>query len=236
MGGWSPADRSLRSGRAPGPDGRGPSVSEGTQGVLRPNTAAVTIRATDTDLRPGGPSRPASRRCSALGIESAGRVSGVRPAMRAPVWRKCAGAAVDRPIPTVMIPGPGHRASVAPRARPPLDRVSLASASASARRPAPGQDGRPRWPIDLSGLLKRIWRHQPTGWAGRTGNGAEGDRTLNLCIANAALSQLSYGPGHWEYIGQEGGRQPDRRCGRGRWIFSRRSRLIRGQREAYNQT
>ena len=26
-------------------------------------------------------------------------------------------------------------------------------------------------------------------------NGAEGDRTLNLRIANAALSQLSYGPG-----------------------------------------
>lgn len=25
-------------------------------------------------------------------------------------------------------------------------------------------------------------------------SGAEGDRTLNLCIANAALSQLSYGP------------------------------------------
>lgn len=28
----------------------------------------------------------------------------------------------------------------------------------------------------------------------RLKNGAEGDRTLNLCIANAALSQLSYGP------------------------------------------
>ena len=27
-----------------------------------------------------------------------------------------------------------------------------------------------------------------------TTNGAEGDRTLNLSIANAALSQLSYGP------------------------------------------
>lgn len=25
-------------------------------------------------------------------------------------------------------------------------------------------------------------------------NGAEGDRTPNLCIANTALSQLSYGP------------------------------------------
>jgi hypothetical protein len=30
-------------------------------------------------------------------------------------------------------------------------------------------------------------------WKGKSG--AEGDRTLNLSIANAALSQLSYGPG-----------------------------------------
>src|SRR5271166_4805702 len=28
-------------------------------------------------------------------------------------------------------------------------------------------------------------------------NGAEGNRTLNLSIANAALSQLSYRPGRW---------------------------------------
>ena len=31
----------------------------------------------------------------------------------------------------------------------------------------------------------------------RLANGAEGDRTLNLSIANAALSQLSYRPGRW---------------------------------------
>lgn len=30
---------------------------------------------------------------------------------------------------------------------------------------------------------------------GQIWSGAEGDRTPNLCIANTALSQLSYGPG-----------------------------------------
>ncbi len=35
-------------------------------------------------------------------------------------------------------------------------------------------------------------------------NGAEGDRTLNLCIANAALSQLSYGPNR-RNSGEDGG-------------------------------
>jgi hypothetical protein len=34
----------------------------------------------------------------------------------------------------------------------------------------------------------------PTGKRIFSGNGAEGDRTPNLSIANAALSQLSYGP------------------------------------------
>ena len=35
--------------------------------------------------------------------------------------------------------------------------------------------------------------------------GAEGDRTLNLCIANAALSQLSYRPrGRGLRLGAEG--------------------------------
>ncbi len=33
-------------------------------------------------------------------------------------------------------------------------------------------------------------------------NGAEGDRTLNLSIANAALSQLSYRPGKWIILHQ----------------------------------
>ena len=31
-------------------------------------------------------------------------------------------------------------------------------------------------------------------------SGAEGDRTPNLCIANAALSQLSYGPVGWTIL------------------------------------
>src|SRR5208337_5544171 len=33
-------------------------------------------------------------------------------------------------------------------------------------------------------------------------SGAEGDRTLNLSIANAALSQLSYRPGRWVILHQ----------------------------------
>lgn len=37
----------------------------------------------------------------------------------------------------------------------------------------------------------------PAGF-GREESGADGDRTRNLSIANAALSQLSYGPSNWE--------------------------------------
>ena len=47
--------------------------------------------------------------------------------------------------------------------------------------------GTPSTEIDL-----QSWRRR-TGYRDET-NGAEGDRTLNLRIANAALSQLSYRP------------------------------------------
>jgi hypothetical protein len=40
----------------------------------------------------------------------------------------------------------------------------------------------------------RLQRKRPTSRVGLF-CGAEGDRTPDLCIANAALSQLSYGPG-----------------------------------------
>src|SRR5271157_44045 len=39
-------------------------------------------------------------------------------------------------------------------------------------------------------------------WTHFQASGAEGDRTLNLSIANAALSQLSYRPGRWVILHQ----------------------------------
>src|SRR5271157_1623133 len=39
-------------------------------------------------------------------------------------------------------------------------------------------------------------------WPHFQASGAEGDRTLNLSIANAALSQLSYRPGRWVILHQ----------------------------------
>ena len=57
------------------------------------------------------------------------------------------------------------------------------------------------------------WRRQATNGCGlptpvktcvqarfKEANGAEGDRTLNLRIANAALSQLSYRPSWFDYF------------------------------------
>src|SRR5271157_453372 len=44
-------------------------------------------------------------------------------------------------------------------------------------------------------------------------SGAEGDRTLNLSIANAALSQLSYRPGRWVIPHQSNGENTPRELG-----------------------
>src|SRR5262249_46178241 len=53
-------------------------------------------------------------------------------------------------------------------------------------------------PVAEVGWLRFNKREPPAGERARrrflVGNGAEGDRTPNLSIANAALSQLSYGP------------------------------------------
>jgi hypothetical protein len=45
--------------------------------------------------------------------------------------------------------------------------------------------------------------------------GADGDRTRNLSIANAALSQLSYGPGRseWEKVVGRSDWRSDGSCG-----------------------
>ena len=46
-------------------------------------------------------------------------------------------------------------------------------------------------------FVSRSTKETPTptyGWYGHFFGGPEGDRTLDLCVANAALSQLSYEP------------------------------------------
>ena len=64
-------------------------------------------------------------------------------------------------------------------------------------RSSPGgasEGERPRGWVDPLGFAQRAGRRAPFPVT----SGAEGDRTPDLCIANAALSQLSYSPGRWE--------------------------------------
>ena len=53
-------------------------------------------------------------------------------------------------------------------------------------------------------MLRALAMNRTDHYEGRTG-GVEGDRTLDLGIANAALSQLSYHPGEREFYRARGG-------------------------------
>ena len=59
--------------------------------------------------------------------------------------------------------------------------VAALAASAAAKQPAEKKRG-------------DVLRHRPAGLPEVVSGGAEGDRTLDLRIANATLSQLSYRP------------------------------------------
>jgi hypothetical protein len=60
----------------------------------------------------------------------------------------------------------------------------------SAHRAAPSRQSRA-----ATKPLEAVFGEPPSGGeAGSEDGGAERDRTANLCVANAALSQLSYGP------------------------------------------
>ncbi len=67
-----------------------------------------------------------------------------------------------------------------------LDMTALAGGGCATHpQREPVRAERVSW-IEVSSVLR---------WVAGTGfGGAEGDRTLDLCIANAALSQLSYRP------------------------------------------
>ena len=86
-------------------------------------------------------------------------------------------------------PGLEPRPLTSPPARP-LDRPGSSCATRGFFLRI-GPDSRNRPQVTAPPLTDRRW-HSASG-CGRTG-GAERDRTANLRVANAALSQLSYGP------------------------------------------